>query len=66
MRLLADGSLDGGFGLSGKSRISFGTVGMAAGIQEARAIAVLADGKLLLGDAVVVTLLPQWACAWCD
>lgn len=49
VRLLADGSLDGGFGLSGKSRISFGTVGMAAGIQEARAIAVLADGKLLLG-----------------
>lgn len=49
VRLLADGSLDSGFGLSGKSRISFGTVGVASGIQEARAVAVLPDGKLLLG-----------------
>ena len=49
VRLLADGSLDPGFGLSGKSRFAFGTVGVAEGIQEARAVAVLADGKLLVG-----------------
>lgn len=45
VRLEANGSLDSGFGLSGKSRIGFA----GSGNQEARAVAVLPNGKILLG-----------------
>lgn len=44
-RLQGDGSLDPGFGLSGKARISF----PGTGEQEARAVTILPSGKILLG-----------------
>lgn len=45
VRLLEDGSADDGFGTSGKVKFNFG----AGGSQDARAVTVLPDGKLLLG-----------------
>jgi uncharacterized delta-60 repeat protein len=51
-RLQSDGALDPGFGLSGKARIVFSGIGA----QEARAIALLPSGKILLGGRCAGTL----------
>lgn len=52
-RLQADGSMDSGFGLSGKTRINFA----GTGPEEARAVAILPSGKILLGGSCSGTSL---------